>query len=225
MSARALAARGAQGQGGRRARDLRGGAASLHAHRRIARLAGSLRHQHQDEPAAARGRRPRRDARRHRRRHGRRRSPPITRRITTTRRTSSSTARRSASSASRPRCPLSLDRLVHAGLIRLPRLVELMSVNPARILRVPGGSLSEGAPADITILAPDLRGAHRGRAAAVAVEEHAVRRLGAPRRRRRDDRRRAHGVRQSGRVRWDMTDGKHSNRSRAGGRCPGDPRR
>jgi dihydroorotase len=52
---------------------------------------------------------------------------------------------------------LSLDRLVHAGLIRLPRLVELMSTNPARILRVSGGSLSEGAPADITILAPELR--------------------------------------------------------------------
>jgi dihydroorotase len=53
--------------------------------------------------------------------------------------------------------PLALDRLVHAGVIRLPRLVELLSVNPAKILRVPGGSLSEGAPADITILAPDLR--------------------------------------------------------------------
>jgi dihydroorotase len=53
--------------------------------------------------------------------------------------------------------PLSLDRLVHAGVIRLPRLVELMSANPARILRVPGGSLAEGAPADITIIAPDLR--------------------------------------------------------------------
>jgi dihydroorotase len=52
---------------------------------------------------------------------------------------------------------LSLHRLVHAGLIRLPRLVELMSTNPARILRVPGGTLAEGAPADITILAPELR--------------------------------------------------------------------
>ena len=52
---------------------------------------------------------------------------------------------------------LSLDRLVHVGLIRLPRLVELMSTNPARVLRVSGGSLSEGAPADITILAPELR--------------------------------------------------------------------
>jgi dihydroorotase len=52
--------------------------------------------------------------------------------------------------------PLALDRLVHTGLIRLSRLIELMSVNPARILRVPGGSLAEGAVADVTILAPDL---------------------------------------------------------------------
>ena len=52
---------------------------------------------------------------------------------------------------------LSIDRLVHTGLIRLPRLVELLSTNPARILRVPGGSLTEGALADVTIIAPDLR--------------------------------------------------------------------
>ena len=52
--------------------------------------------------------------------------------------------------------PLSLDRLVHAGRIGLFRLIELMSVNPARILGVGGGSLAEGALADITILAPDL---------------------------------------------------------------------
>jgi len=53
--------------------------------------------------------------------------------------------------------PLSLDRLVHTGRIRLSRMVELLSVNPARILNVPGGTLSEGAPADITIVAPDLK--------------------------------------------------------------------
>jgi len=41
-------------------------------------------------------------------------------------------------------------------VIRLPRLVELLSVNPARILGVPGGSLSPGTPADVTILAPEL---------------------------------------------------------------------
>jgi dihydroorotase len=52
---------------------------------------------------------------------------------------------------------LSLDRLVHAGLIRLPRLVELLSVNPARILGVQGGSLAPGQRADITVIAPDLK--------------------------------------------------------------------
>jgi len=52
---------------------------------------------------------------------------------------------------------LCFDRLVHRDVISLARLVELLSVNPARILRVPGGALSEGAPADISILAPDLR--------------------------------------------------------------------
>ena len=51
---------------------------------------------------------------------------------------------------------LCFDRLVHAGIVSLPRLIELLSVNPARILRVPGGSLSEGALADISVLAPDL---------------------------------------------------------------------
>lgn len=52
--------------------------------------------------------------------------------------------------------PIAIDRLVHAGVVSLSRMVELMSVNPARILNVPGGSLAEGQPADITILAPDL---------------------------------------------------------------------
>jgi dihydroorotase len=52
---------------------------------------------------------------------------------------------------------LAFDRLIHSGLIRIGRLVELLSVNPARILGVPGGSLAVGAPADITILAPDLK--------------------------------------------------------------------
>jgi len=51
---------------------------------------------------------------------------------------------------------LCCDRLVHAGVIGLARLIELLSVNPARILGVPGGSLAEGAPADVSILAPDL---------------------------------------------------------------------
>ena len=49
-----------------------------------------------------------------------------------------------------------LDRLVHPGHVTLVRLVELMSTNPASILRVPGGTLAVGVPADITVLAPEL---------------------------------------------------------------------
>ena len=52
---------------------------------------------------------------------------------------------------------LCFDRLVHPGVVSLARLIELLSVNPARILSVKGGALSEGAPADISILAPDMR--------------------------------------------------------------------
>ncbi|PYT08848.1 MAG: dihydroorotase [Acidobacteria bacterium] len=47
---------------------------------------------------------------------------------------------------------LALDRLVRPGMISIGRMVELMSVNPARILGVPGGTLKPGAPADITVL-------------------------------------------------------------------------
>ncbi|HSK09582.1 MAG TPA: dihydroorotase [Vicinamibacterales bacterium] len=49
---------------------------------------------------------------------------------------------------------LALDRLVRSGGITLGRLVELLSCNPARILRVAGGSLATGQPADITVIAP-----------------------------------------------------------------------
>ena len=52
--------------------------------------------------------------------------------------------------------PLCFDRLVHPGVVTLSRLIELLSVNPARILNLPGGALTEGAPADISILAPYL---------------------------------------------------------------------
>ncbi len=50
---------------------------------------------------------------------------------------------------------LCLDKLVHTGAIGLPRLVELLSPNPARALSLPGGTIAAGAPADLTILAPD----------------------------------------------------------------------
>jgi len=52
--------------------------------------------------------------------------------------------------------PLVFDRLVHPGRIGLLRAIALLSTNPAKLLNVPGGTLAEGAPADVTVLAPDL---------------------------------------------------------------------
>ena len=53
--------------------------------------------------------------------------------------------------------PLVFDRLVHAGRISVTRMIELLSLNPARVLNLPGGSLKDGAPADVTVLAPDAK--------------------------------------------------------------------
>jgi dihydroorotase len=47
---------------------------------------------------------------------------------------------------------LALDRLIHPGIIDLTALVRLMSVNPAKIVGVPGGSLKIGSPGDLTVL-------------------------------------------------------------------------
>ena len=47
--------------------------------------------------------------------------------------------------------PLTL-ALVRDGVIDLARAIRLLSVNPARILGVPGGNLKPGSPADLTII-------------------------------------------------------------------------
>jgi len=52
--------------------------------------------------------------------------------------------------------PIVFDRLVHAGRISLKRMIELLSFNPARLMKIRAGRLDEGSPADITVLAPDL---------------------------------------------------------------------
>jgi len=48
--------------------------------------------------------------------------------------------------------PICLDRLVHQGVIGLPRLVELLTSGPARVLRLDKGTLRAGADADVTVL-------------------------------------------------------------------------
>ena len=50
---------------------------------------------------------------------------------------------------------LVITHLVKPGLLTLSQMVEKMSLAPARILRVPGGTLSVGAPADVTVFDPD----------------------------------------------------------------------
>jgi dihydroorotase len=51
-----------------------------------------------------------------------------------------------------------LDRLVRAGTVPLATLVARMSSDPARLLNLPGGRLTVGTPADVTIL--DLEAEH-----------------------------------------------------------------
>ncbi|MGC1677238.1 MAG: dihydroorotase [Candidatus Binataceae bacterium] len=50
---------------------------------------------------------------------------------------------------------LALD-LVHRSLIGAPRLVEMMSLNPAALLRLDAGTLATGGAADITVIDPNL---------------------------------------------------------------------
>jgi dihydroorotase len=46
--------------------------------------------------------------------------------------------------------------LVHRSLISASRLVEMMSLNPAALLRLDAGTLGVGAIADITVIDPDV---------------------------------------------------------------------
>ena len=50
---------------------------------------------------------------------------------------------------------LVLTELVHSGLLSLSEAVAKMSLRPAQILRVEGGRIREGCPADLTLIAPD----------------------------------------------------------------------
>ena len=48
-------------------------------------------------------------------------------------------------------------RLVDEGVLTLPQLIQKMSCAPAAILKVPGGTLEQGAPADITVIDPERK--------------------------------------------------------------------
>ena len=51
---------------------------------------------------------------------------------------------------------LSVSRLITTGRIGWPRLIEALSTLPASILGIGRGTLRVGAPADITLIDPDL---------------------------------------------------------------------
>lgn len=51
--------------------------------------------------------------------------------------------------------PLAITNLVNNKVLDLKRLIELMSVNPAKLYKLPGGSLGEGDIADIVIFNPN----------------------------------------------------------------------
>ena len=48
-------------------------------------------------------------------------------------------------------------KLVREKKLKLAKLIELMSVNPAKIIGIEAGTLKPGAPADITVIDPDYR--------------------------------------------------------------------
>ena len=50
-----------------------------------------------------------------------------------------------------------LTDLVHTGKIPLATLIERMTYGPARVFKLNAGTLAEGAPADITVIDPDLQ--------------------------------------------------------------------
>lgn len=51
--------------------------------------------------------------------------------------------------------PLSLMQLYHSGRLSLSEVIAKFTVNPARLLRLPKGTLSVGADADVTVFDPD----------------------------------------------------------------------
>ena len=53
---------------------------------------------------------------------------------------------------------LSLMQLVHAKRISLADLIAKFTVNPARLLNLPKGTLSVGADADVTVFDPEPNG-------------------------------------------------------------------
>jgi dihydroorotase len=50
---------------------------------------------------------------------------------------------------------VTLTVLFHSGAVSLPRIIEMLTIGPARAFAIPGGTLAAGAPADVTLFDPD----------------------------------------------------------------------
>jgi dihydroorotase len=50
---------------------------------------------------------------------------------------------------------ITLTVLHHSGAVPLARIIEMLTIGPARAFSLPGGTLAEGSPADVTIFDPD----------------------------------------------------------------------
>ena len=160
---------------------MRGGAASLHADRRGARGAG-VRHQRQDEPAAARGGRPRGDARGLR-------DGSID--VIATDHAPHHADEKMVEFDRAPFGIVGLETAVPlvprpAGAHRPHRAAAAGRAavgQPGARFRRAGRDDAEGGPADLTILAPDLTRDGQAQRRCAQVQEHAVRRLAVARRR------------------------------------------
>ena len=73
---------------------------------------------------------------------------------------------------------LAFNELVHKGLIDLVRLIEMCSVNPAKIFRLKErGTLKVGSIADVTLIDPNLEWTYKNSDSKIQIEKLAVRQL------------------------------------------------
>ncbi|HSY53376.1 MAG TPA: dihydroorotase [Opitutaceae bacterium] len=60
--------------------------------------------------------------------------------------------------------PICLDVLVRQNKFKLPHVIDLMTRKPAQVMKLPGGTLAPGAPADITLFDPDEKWRYNAKA-------------------------------------------------------------
>ena len=132
------------------------------SHRADRRVDSEFRHQLQNESAVAHAARHRRAARRNCRWNARHPGERSRAARASSKRKWSSIRRRSEFSDWKRSSGLFIDLLVHkTKTIELPRLIEMFTANPARLLNLDAGNLSLGTNADVTLIDPNLEWTYR----------------------------------------------------------------